>query len=504
MLPANPRRWPQYIGALFVVVILAGVASASAALLQLEGVSDTIEEFGTALDAPTKGALDDVPPGKPQTLLLIGSDKRSKKAVDGYREGALSDTLMLVRLDPEQGATAVLSIPRDTKAEIPVKGGGFRTAKINEAFSDGGPQYSIRSVRRLLDVPIHHVVIINFGAFQRAVNRLGCLYQDIDRTYFNDNMQGGDRYATIDVKSGYQLLCGGDTLDWVRYRHLDSDFVRGARQQEFLRSAKSQIAASQIVDDRKTLIRIFATYSQTDITSSTAILSLLKLALNSADQPVRNVKFRGDTSLNPADTFVTITPSNLSTMRREFTELRAARGPAGDSSEVEEVRKKTTRKAVKKSGLAKGLIRATTDVSRPDLAKASFDLAGGGLPVYYPTARLAQGGYTSVDGVRAYEIISRTKKRYPAFRISLYYGENGQYYGVQGTTWRNPPILDETHRTITRSGRKLLLYGAPGGRYRLIAWKTPKGVYWVSNTVSNRLTNAQMLGIASSLRRVPG
>ena len=486
------------------MIVLAGVASASAALLQLEGVADTLTTYATPLDTKTKGALDDVPPGKPQTLLLIGSDKRSKKAVDGYREGALSDTLMLVRLDPEQGATAVMSIPRDTKAEIPTKGGGFRTGKINEAFSDGGPNYSIRAVRELLGVPIHHVVIINFGAFQRAVNRLGCLYQDIDHTYFNDNSSGGDNYATIDVKSGYQLLCGQDSLDWVRYRHLDSDFVRGARQQEFLRSAKSQIAASQIVNDRKTLIRIFATYSQTDITSSTAILSLLKLALNSAEQPVRNVKFRGDTSLDPTDTFVTITPKNLATMRREFTQLRQARGPSGDSTEVEKVRKKTTRKAVKKSGLAKGLIDVKSEMSKPELTKASFDLAGGQLPVYYPSVRLGQGGYTSTDGVRSYQIVSRTKKRYPAYRLSFYYGENGQYYGVQGTKWKNPPILDEQHRTVTRKGRKLLLYGAPGGRYRLIAWKTPKGVYWVSNTISNRLTNAQMLDIASNLRRVPG
>lgn len=500
----TPRHWPQYIGAFFVIVLLAGVASASAALLQLEGVEEIIAESGTAISAEAKGALDDVPPGKPQTLLLIGSDKRSKKAVDGNREGALSDTLMLVRLDPDQGATAVLSIPRDTKAEIPLKAGGYRTAKINEAFSDGGPQFSIRSVRRLLDVPIHHVVVINFGAFQRAVNRLGCLYQDIDRTYFNDNSQGGERYAKIDVKSGYQLLCGEDSLDWVRYRHTDSDFVRGARQQEFLRAAKSQIAASQIVDDRDTLIRIFATYSQTDITSSTAILSLLKLALNSAEQPVRNVKFRGETSDDPSDTYVRISDRNLATMRREFTQLKAARGASADSTEVETVRKKTTKKAVKKQGLAKGLINVKSEVSKPELAKASFDLADGGLPVYYPSVRLAEGGYTGTDGVRAYRIVSRTKKQYPAFRLSLYYGENGQYYGVQGTTWRRPPILDEQHRSVTRQGRKLELYGAPGGRYRLIAWRTPKGVYWVSNTVSNRLTNAQMLDIASNLKRVPG
>jgi LCP family protein required for cell wall assembly len=499
----TPRHWPQYIGAFLVFVLLAGVASASAALLQVKQVADIAQASGTAISAEARGALDDVPEGKPQTLLLIGSDKRNAKATGDGRSHGLSDTLMMVRLDPTQGAIAVLSIPRDTKAEIPTKGGGFRTAKINEAYSDGGEQLTIRTVRRLMDLPINHVLIIDFGAFQRAVNRLGCLYEDIDRTYFNDNSHG-ENYATIDVKSGYQLLCGEDTLDWVRFRHTDSDFVRGARQQEFLRSAKEQIAASQLINNRNTLIRIFATYSKTDITSTTAILGLLKLALNSAHQPVRNIKFRGDTSLDPSDTFVTVTPNNLATMRREFTELKAATGAATDTKKIQTARKKTAKKAVKKRGLATGLIDTKSDVSRPDLQKASFDLADGKLPVYYPSVRLAQGGYTSLDGVRAYRIVSRTKKRYAAFRLSLYYGENGQYYGVQGTTWRNPPILAETHRTISRSGRKLELYGAPGGRYRLIAWRTPKGVYWVSNTISNRLSNAQMLDIASNLRRVPG
>ncbi|MDQ8044499.1 MAG: LCP family protein [Solirubrobacteraceae bacterium] len=501
-MTSPPRHWPQYVGAFLVFVLLAGVASASAALLQVKEVVDIAKVSHTAVSVETKGALDDVVQGKPQTLLLIGSDKRDKNAVGDGRSHGLSDTLMLVRLDPEQGAIAVLSVPRDTKAEIPLPGGGFRTAKINEAYSDGGAQLTIRTVRKLMGLPINHVLIINFGAFERAVNRLGCLYEDVDRTYFNDNSQG-QNYATINVKSGYQLLCGSDTLDWVRFRHTDSDFVRGARQQAFLRSAKSQIAASQLINDRNTLIRIFATYSQTDITSTTSILGLLKLALASAHQPVRNIAFRGDTSTDPSDTFVTVTDANLALMRREFTELKAAKGPAADTTEVEKVRKKTAKKVKKERGLAKGLIRVTNDVTRPDLVRASFNLSGK-LPVYYPSVRYALSSYTSLDGVRSYNIISRTKKKYPSFRLSIYYGQNGQYYGVQGTTWRNPPILGDEHTTVTRNGRKLLVFGAAGGRDQIVAWKTPKGVYWVSNTLSNSLSNAQMLDIAANLRRVPG
>jgi anionic cell wall polymer biosynthesis LytR-Cps2A-Psr (LCP) family protein len=61
--------------------------------------------------------LDDVDAGKPQTLLILGSDKRYIDEVQG--NPARSDTIILLRLDPGRGATAVMSIPRDLKVEIP-------------------------------------------------------------------------------------------------------------------------------------------------------------------------------------------------------------------------------------------------------------------------------------------------------------------------------------------------------------------------------------------------
>ena len=81
--------------------------------------------------------------------------------------------------------------------------------------------------------------------------------------------------------------------------------------------------------------------------------------------------------------------------------------------------------------------------------------------------------------------------------------ELGQYYGVQGTTWKDAPILKQTHSNVSRNGRTLLVYKA-GSRYQLVAWVTPKAVYWVSNSVSLALGNSQMLDIASSLTRVAG
>lgn len=492
-MSTSHRYWPRYLWALTLFVLLGGVGSGYAAYMAIPPPPDDV--------TPCVECLPDIPPGDPQTLLLIGSDKRSKTAVDGGRTGELSDTLMLARLDADRGG-ALLSIPRDTEVQIPVEGGGSRTGKINEAFAGGGEQYAVKAVTDLMDIPINHVVVVNFGAFERAVNRLGCIYEDIDRSYFNDN-SGGTNYATIDVPSGYQLLCGGDTLDWVRYRHLDNDLVRGARQQEFLRSVRSQVAASKLLSSRGDLLRIFRTYTRTDINGRKDVLTLLKLAVESAGQPLRSVKFRATETPGGA---LTATPADLDAMRREFRRLEATKGRTTSTTTT----KTKTAKAAsrKRPGLATGLTKTADETTKPELVKASFDLAAGGLPVYYPGARLAVGGYAQRDPVRAYAIrASRYSKRtYPAFRLTYSAGEGkyfGQYYGVQGTTWKDAPILRESHTTVKHGGRTLRVYSA-GGRHRLVAWVTDDGAYWVSNSVSLALTNAQMLDIAASLTRVPG
>ena len=100
-------------------------------------------------------------------------------------------------------------------------------------------------------------------------------YVDIDRDYFNDNSLGGEGYAAIDVNPGYQRLKGKDALDYVRYRHTDNDFIRAARQQDFLRQAKDQIGLGRLFGDRKELLRIFGRYTDTDLHSNSAILRLL-------------------------------------------------------------------------------------------------------------------------------------------------------------------------------------------------------------------------------------
>jgi hypothetical protein len=74
----------------------------------------------------------------------------------------------------------------------------------------------------------------------------------------------------------------------------------------------------------------------------------------------------------------------------------------------------------------------------------------------------------------------------------------GEYYGVEGTSWLDPPILDSPSEERTIGGRKYMLY-FNGDRLRLVAWKTKRASYWVSNTLLQTLSAREMLGVARYL-----
>ncbi len=123
-------------------------------------------------------------------------------------------------------------------------------------------------------------------------------------------------------------------------------------------------------------------------------------------------------------------------------------------------------------------------------------LAAAGLPVFFPHLILAGTQYDgpiSGEYPRGYMI-----GHYPAYRIVLVYNSLlGQYYGVQGTTWRRPPILSHPSEFIEVGHRRFEVV-LDGHRMRLIAWRTPTGVYWISNTLSLNISNAQMTAMAAS------
>jgi LCP family protein required for cell wall assembly len=478
--------WKKFALGGILVIALSATAVASAVLLQVHETIAVFQRNSTPIPG-ISNELDKVEPGSPQTILVLGSDRRYG---DTKAEPPRSDTIIVVRLDPDKKATAVMSIPRDLKVEVP----GFGTSKINASYAEGGPKLTVRTVKALLGIPISHVVNVNFGGFQRAVNRLGCVFVDIDRRYFNDH-GGPGGYATIDIKPGYQKLCGSDSLDYVRYRHTDDDFVRAARQQDFLRQAKDQIGLGKVFGDRNELLKIFGRYTDTDIArdNDAAVLRLIKLAYESSKNPIHEVKFLAAQGSNPE--YVEISSSALQKTVDEFIDVGI--GTAAQAAADEQVKRKKPKRIKAKKRLARGLVLRKEAGENHVLTIATKQSS---LPVYFPKAIVARGGYQN-ESPRLYEIYDRNKNKYRAYRLVLSQGDNGQYYGVQGTTWKAPPILDNPTDEVRMRKRTYRRY-FDGHRIRIIAWETPKAVYWVSNTLSHKLTNAQMMDIARSLQRI--
>ena len=476
--PFRPGRalWKRYLIGTLLIVFCAATATSVAFVNEVDQVVSAFQD-GTGLDL--SGELAEADVGKPQTIMLIGSDARAKGALD-YDAGSRSDTLILVRLDPAKKRTALLSLPRDLKVRIP----GHGTDKLNAAYSYGGAKLTLKTVKQLTGLTVNHVINVDFKGFREGVNAINCVYADIDRHYFNNNIGTLDRYATIDVDAGYQKLCGQDALDYVRYRHEDTDLVRAARQQDFLRQAKDQVGVGKIVSDRRKLTRIFGRYTDSDIRSRKSVLRLLRLVAASASNPIVEVHFKG----NVGASYVTARQRSIDKMTQEFLGTKDSKGPRGTLDPRDPSKRKRARREV-------GTLEDASSAGKDQALQA---VSGGltGMPVFYPTERTSKALFAGPP--RVYDI-KVGRRRYKSYRMVIKRGIVGEYYGLQGTQWKDPPILKGPDDT-KRIGRRQYDIYMDGDRVRLVAWRTESGSYWVSNTLLQTLSKKQMLQIARSAK----
>ena len=318
-------------------------------------------------------------------MMILGSDQRFGDKKLGIKPR--SDTIILVRLDPDKEATAVMSIPRDLKVDIP----GYGNDRVNSAYELGGPRLTVKTVKKLFadagkPIKINHIINVDFGGFRKVVNYIGGVYVDIDRDYFNDN-SGGESFATIDVNPGYQKLKGQDALDYVRYRHGDNDLVRAARQQDFLRQLRNAAGARKLLDyrRRRQLATIFARYTDTDkgLRRKSDIFSLLKLVLFTGRKPVREVRFRIDLNNDPV--YLTASKDKLAKTASEFLNAQASKKPRQTSRATDADRRSAASRKKRNRAADRAGPRG-----RPARGRGPGDRrrAAGPLPVLLPDAAL--------------------------------------------------------------------------------------------------------------------
>jgi polyisoprenyl-teichoic acid--peptidoglycan teichoic acid transferase len=508
--PKPKRFWWRFVLASVLIVAVSAATTAAATLLYLDSIANAIQPKNNKLQKKLNRFLADAGDGGAQTFLIIGSDKRANEAEDPGR----SDTTMLVRIDPDKGLISMMSIPRDLKVEIP----GYGTGKFNEAFSYGGTKLTLQTVKELTGLPINHVVNVDFLGFAQGVYAIGCVYTDVDRRYYHSNVgvAPSEQYAEINVQPGYQLLCGKKALDYVRYRHTDTDIVRSARQQDFLSAAKQRISVQDIVFDQGDLIEAFTDYTTSDISDGGTLLEVLKLLAASRNSTINEVDFPAE--LGPS--FVYTTESALDAAVQEFlggeTVQEAKAAQRRQRQEVAAGKKHQKHKQPKKKHKQKkpkvedvkpgsdGLVPAR-EAGEAE-AKIAARRVRGHFPIYYPT-RLPEGTrfvesnpYEKVVDPYVYNLKDEDENRHQAYRMALVaeMSDGTHYFGVQGIRdWPDPPILDDPSLTKEINGRDYDIY-VDGEDVKLVAWHRGENVYWVSNDLLRTLTNEQMIGIARS------
>ncbi len=188
-------------------------------------------------------------------ILMIGEDDTSKRNANG---NGLSDTLVVIAIDTKTKEIRGISIPRDTRVEIP----GHGTSKINAAHVYGGPDLTKQVVQNLLGVPIDYYIKTNTTGLRGMVDLVGGVYIKIDKNMHYTDRRGG---LYIDLHAGpeKQLLNGRQAEGYVRFRHdrigdsgyeiIDGKKVsagRTARQQIFMRALANRILSMPHKRDR--------------------------------------------------------------------------------------------------------------------------------------------------------------------------------------------------------------------------------------------------------------
>jgi LCP family protein required for cell wall assembly len=200
---------------------------------------------------------------KPTTLLLLGVDSKSG-------EPARSDTILLMRFDPDKRTIDQLSIPRDSRVDIPGRG----LDKINAAMFWGGPKLAIQTVSQFLGIPINHIMIVNFKGFPRLVNAVGGVRLYVPKTI---STTAGKEQRVVTYTKGWHNFDGKNAMLYVRIRKVDSDFERAKRQQQFLLALQKKIAQPGNITKIPEIGKRFMSGVTTDLTTNQILeLAFLK------------------------------------------------------------------------------------------------------------------------------------------------------------------------------------------------------------------------------------
>ncbi|WUQ09689.1 LCP family protein [Streptomyces sp. NBC_00250] len=194
--------------------------------------------------------------GNGMNVLVVGTDGRDRITPEErakYRLGGApchcTDTVMLVHISEDRERASVVSLPRDSYAEMPEhtdltsgKKHHAHPVKLNAAYAEGGPGLTVRTVESMTGVKIDHYLEVDFTSFMRTVDAVGGVQICTTRPV-------KDSYTGLDLPAGTHELDGGQALQYVRSRHIDgaADIGRMQRQQRFLAALIERITSGGVL-----------------------------------------------------------------------------------------------------------------------------------------------------------------------------------------------------------------------------------------------------------------
>ncbi len=203
-------------------------------------------------------------------ILCLGLDRDWNDRDLPSSKRSRTDTMIVASLDLAAQRVTALSIPRDTRVEIPRHG----VRKINDAYPCGGIDGTLATVNRFLDVPMDYYVLVKLGAVQRFVDAIGGITVDVEKEMDYDDDWG---QLHVHLKQGSRHLNGAQVEGYMRFRHdREGDFGRMRRQQQ---TVKAMLAALQTPAVALRLPRLIDAFSQSVETNLTRdqILALARM-----------------------------------------------------------------------------------------------------------------------------------------------------------------------------------------------------------------------------------
>ncbi|WP_293349368.1 MULTISPECIES: LCP family protein [unclassified Microcoleus] len=233
---------------------------------------------------------------RPVNILILGVDRvphaapNSRKIFNGR-----SDTILLFHLDPRDKSINLLSIPRDTKVEIP----GIRFSKINEANARGGAVLAARLVSAIANnATIERYVRVSSGAFRELVDLLGGVEVFVPRAMsYTDKAQK----LSINLAQGWQNLNGEQAEQFARFRNDGlGDIGRIGRQQSLIQAIRNRLTSPSVLVRLPQILRLMQKYVDTNLNFE-EILTIANFGLQLERDNFKMVMLPGRSSSSQGD-----------------------------------------------------------------------------------------------------------------------------------------------------------------------------------------------------------